>query len=105
MLVLRVIKMRLAWSGGYFRTVGVIECPVTLLLLESKGMLFRVTFCCSGKDHDQAQLQEESLFLILQCPGHKSQMNKVRAGPQGRNLEAGTKAEIMEEFCLLLGFP
>jgi hypothetical protein len=40
------------------------------------------------KQHDQKQLQEERIYFVIE-------------GRQGRNVEAGADAEVMEESCLL----
>lgn len=41
--------------------------------------------------------------LVWLCP--TSLLREARAGPQGRNLEAGTEAEGLEKFCLLACSP
>ena len=38
--------------------------------------------------------------MVCLAPRSQSIIKEGRAGTQGRNLEAGTKAEIMEECCL-----
>ena len=58
------------------------------------------------KHHDQeASCGEKSLFSLH---FHIAVLHQRKSGlelTQGRNLEAGTDAEAMEEFCLLDFFP
>jgi hypothetical protein len=46
------------------------------------------------KHYDQKQLGEERVYFILS-------LQSTVEGSQGRNLEAGTEAEAMEECCFL----
>jgi hypothetical protein len=46
------------------------------------------------------QLEEKGYFSF-QYPGHTPLLKEVRAETQGRNLEAETGVEAMEECCLL----
>lgn len=58
--------------------------------------------CAGIKLHDQKQLGKEWVYLFHPTVLHHcSSVKEVRAGTQGRNLEAGTEAEPMEECCLL----
>lgn len=43
------------------------------------------------KHHDQEQLGDETVYLILQYSSYAPSLSKVRAGPQGRNPESRTK--------------
>ena len=52
------------------------------------------------KHHDQKQLEEERNYFPLQPSGPASLLREVSAGTQDRILEAGTEAEVIEEFCL-----
>jgi hypothetical protein len=45
------------------------------------------------KHDDQKQQEEERVYFILQFPGLAPSLWEVRAGTQGRNLEAGTETE------------
>lgn len=45
------------------------------------------------KDRDQKRFKEEGVYFVLQLSSHISSLREVRAGAQGRNLEAGVKAE------------
>jgi hypothetical protein len=42
---------------------------------------------------------------LLKLTGYLPSSGKVREGVQSKNLEAGTEAEAMEEWCLLACFP
>lgn len=53
-------------------------------------------YCCDKKKkHDQEQLDEDRF------PGNSSSLREIRAGTQGRNMEAETEADAIEK-CLLL---
>lgn len=56
------------------------------------------------KDHDQKQLREESIYLILQLPGHNPLPREVRAGTEERILEAGI-AETTEKAAYSFASP
>ena len=43
----------------------------------------------------------EQRVISLTFPHHGSPLKEVKAGTQERNLETGTEAEVMEEYCLL----
>ena len=58
----------------------------------------------TDKHYDQKQLRREG-FIPLTLPHHSLSWREAREGPQGRNLEAGTKAEAMGECCLLACSP
>ena len=47
---------------------------------------------------DQWLLGEEKVYFILQLSGQIPPLEELRAGTQGRNLQAGTEAEAMEEL-------
>jgi hypothetical protein len=61
-------------------------------------------FNCCHKHYEQKQLGEEQVYFA-----HSSVTSyiteKIRAGTQGRNLEARSEAEAMMECCLLACFP
>jgi hypothetical protein len=52
--------------------------------------------------HDQEGLEEERVYLIF--PVNGSSLRDIRAGAQGRSLEAGTEAEAMEELFFFFFF-
>jgi hypothetical protein len=54
------------------------------------------------KYHDQKQLGKEMVhYYYLALSGDCLFLKDVWAGTQDRNLEAETKAEVMEKYCLL----
>lgn len=53
------------------------------------------------KCHNQKQLVEERVYFKLTVPHHNLLLKEVRTGTEGKNLEAGTKAEAREESFLL----
>ena len=55
----------------------------------------KLDFYCCDKNHDQKELGEETYRFDLKV------MGKAKAGTQGRKLEAGTRVETVEKFCLL----
>lgn len=55
-----------------------------------------VSFCCSDKDQNQKQLGEKRVYLA-----YISHVTLSEDGTQGKSLEAGTRAEAMEQRCLL----
>ena len=54
-----------------------------------------------SKHHDQKQPGEEVVCFSLLFSGHTPSLREVRAGTQGRSLEAAAEAEGMKECCLL----
>lgn len=56
-----------------------------------------IIFLTEIKDNNKNKLGENRFYFLLQLPGHTLWLNEISAGIQGRNLEAGTKAEAMEE--------
>lgn len=44
---------------------------------------------------------EERVCSSLQSLGHNLSSKEIRAGTQGRDLEAGVDVETLEEYCLL----
>lgn len=49
------------------------------------------------KLHNQKHFGEERVYFSSVLSGHRPSLREVRARSQGRNLEAETKAEAMEE--------
>jgi hypothetical protein len=47
------------------------------------------------KTNNQKQLEKESIYYILQIPGHIPSLKHVKTGTQGRNIELVTEAESM----------
>ena len=60
-------------------------------------------FSCCDKHHDQRQREEEKVDFTLQLINPSSR--EVRAGTQGRNLEAEADAQAMKEHFLLAFSP
>jgi len=54
------------------------------------------------KHHDQKQLGEEVVCFSLQFSSHTPSLREVRAGTQGRNLEARAEGEGMDQHCFLI---
>lgn len=57
--------------------------------------------CCFSKA-EQRQLREEMVCFSSQLTGHTLSRREVGSGTQGKHLEAGMEAEVMEECCLSL---
>lgn len=62
--------------------------------------LMRVLFA-EIKHEDQKRLGKERIYFKLTVPHDSPSSDEVRTGSEGRSLKAQTKAEAMEEFCLL----
>lgn len=48
---------------------------------------------------------EESVYFSLQLSDHTPPLTEVRAGTQGKHLEIGAHAEVVEGCCLLACSP
>jgi hypothetical protein len=66
--------------------------------------LSELALCHCGEAHDQKQLMRWGLLHFI-LSGHSPPQSDVRAGAQGRNLEAGVEALAMEDHCVLTYFP
>ena len=53
------------------------------------------------QDHDQKQLREESIYLVLQLPGHNPSPREVRAGTEGRIQETWIADTMEKAACWL----
>lgn len=60
-------------------------------------------FCYCDSHQDQKQLREEGFIWLV--TDYNPPSREAKAGTQGRDLEAGTEAEVMEESCLWACYP
>lgn len=44
---------------------------------------------------------EEEMFIWFICDGHSLSLREAKAENQGRNMESGAEAEVIEDCCLL----
>lgn len=58
--------------------------------------LFKIGFCCCGKTLTEISLGRRGVTASYN-PGHCTALREVKAGTQGRKLEAGSEAEAVEE--------
>lgn len=72
---------------------------IYIILIELSSPLVMASIAMV-KHHNQKKLGKESLFHLT-LPHHCPSLKEVKEGAQGRNLEAGTQVEAVEEWFLV----